>query len=116
MEVKGRWWWPLLWQGLWHHHRPLQARGGAVSGPAGGDDGGVQKEAQAEAEAPEVPGAGGGKEDPGSAAGQSLTSHHSGNIWTILICSRTKVWWSYSRTRISRRGNMQNLYYRSHLL
>ena len=47
--------------------------------------------AQAAATAPEVPGAGGGEEDPGSAAGQSLTSSHSRNIWTILIHSRTKV-------------------------
>ena len=82
---------PLLWRGLWQYHGPLQARGGAVPGQAGRDDRGVQEETQAAAEAPEVPGAGGGEESQGSAAGQSVTSNHSRDIWQFLIHSRAKV-------------------------
>ena len=54
------------------------------------DHGGIQEEAQAEAEAPEVPGAGRGEEDPGSAAGQPVTSYISRNIRSVLIHSRAK--------------------------
>ena len=60
MHAWCRWWQgpppvPLLWPGLWHHQRPLQARGGEVPGPAGAEHRGVQAEVPAPAEEGEVP-------------------------------------------------------------
>ena len=66
---------PLLWPGLWHHRLPLQARGGEVPRPAGGEHGRVQEEASAEVRPPEVPAPGGGEEGQGqdcqAAAGEA---------------------------------------------
>ena len=75
---------PLLWPGLRQHCRPLQARGSAVPGPAGGEHGGVQAEVPASAARAEVPAAPGAEEGPGSTAGQPITPSHSRNIWPIL--------------------------------
>ena len=63
---------------------PLQARGREVSHPARGEHEGVPEEVPA-------PAAPGGEEGPGTGQGRSLTSHHSRQIWAILIHSMVKV-------------------------